>query len=158
MVELVWLVSLFSSPLSLCPPALGPWLCQSLWAHSLDTCPHACLWGTAGALGLDLHACFALLLPLGSAQGIWSGYGVLLGPALGICSFWVLLSYNLGRNPLLEHKHHIGLGKRICNGCLYPSQGVFLKLNRTEEKERGWEESSMERMMMTMVRTWKREK
>lgn len=98
---------------------------------------------------MDLHVCFALLLPLGSAQGIWSGCGVLLGPALGTCFVWALLSYNLGSNPdvsSLEHEHCVCLG--TCDERICPSQGVFLQLSKAEKKERGWDEGGVERMMM----------
>lgn len=48
----------------------------------------------------------------------------------------------------LEHVHHGGLGNWFGDGCVCPSQGVFLQLNRAEKKERGWEEGVVERMMM----------
>lgn len=76
---------------------------------------------------------------------------MLLGPVLGTCSFWAQLSYNLGSNhdvSSLEHMGHIGLGKLICDECVYPNQEVFLPLSRAEMKERGWEEGGGERMMM----------
>lgn len=76
---------------------------------------------------------------------------MLLGPVVGTCSFWALLSCNQGIDPdasSLEHMHHVGLGKLICDGCVCPSQGVFLQLNRAERVERGWEEGGVERMMM----------
>ncbi len=78
---------------------------------------------------------------------------MLLGPVVGTCSFWALLSCNLGSDhdaSLLQHTHHVGLGNLICEGCVCPSQGVFSPLNRAERKERGWEEGGEERMM-TMV-------
>lgn len=60
------------------------------------------------------------------------------GPALGTCSFWALLSYNLGSNPdvgSVERMQCVGLGRSICDGWVCPSLGVFLRLNRAEKKE-----------------------
>lgn len=77
---------------------------------------------------------------------------MLLGPALGTCSFWALLSYNLGSNPYvssLEHRHHVCPG--TCDERVCPSQGVFVQLNKAEKKERGWNEGGVERMMKMMV-------
>lgn len=64
-----------------------------------------------------------------------------LGPALGTGSFWAPLSYNLGRSHddvgSVEHVHHIDLGRGIGYGCVCPSRGFFLQLNRAEKEEGG---------------------
>lgn len=103
---------------------------------------------------MDLLAYFAPLLPLGDAQGILSGCGVLPGPVLDTCSFWALLTYNLGSYhdvSSLEHRDRIALGTSICDGWVCPSQEAFLQLNGAETKERGWEEAGVERMMKMVV-------
>lgn len=140
-MEMVWLVSPSFSPLSL-HLCLSPGLCPSQWACTLGTCPHVCLWRAAGALGMDLHACSAHPQQLGGARGIWTG--AQLGPFLGTCFFWALMSCNLESNHGLssqECTRHVG------DWCVCPSLMVFLQLRMTVVKEGEWEDSDVKRVM-----------